>query len=684
MGKMRGSILSLLGLWLMASCAGSPSGAEIVELRQGWEYRWGDPLGRGLGLGARFHEPGASWSPFSLPGNPPGRGGRDQLWMRIRLPAGSFPDPVLYCQAIPIQVAVYLDGKAIYGYGDVTAASDQRVPGLPFHLIPLPPQAAGKTVTLRIQSSVTRIGIDGVPLLGSRAAIITHILQKDLDLIAMTCLFCFVGLGALLIFLARPEHRANFHMAGFAFTVAGYTIFWSQVKQLVLGSDTFWLHVWALSMLFMPVFVCGYHEQVFGAGPWSLIRRCKRIHLGYALAMLALISAFGLYFVLFLPLFLLMMASITMCYLVCLRAAVRGDPDARIVITCMTLLLGFGLFDACAGLGLIPWPGLYTHWGMALYLLSLGTIQARRFAQVYRNLQTYSAELESKNRALTELDRLKNEFFAKTTHELRTPLNAIINLPEIVRSRFTAYPVLSCTACGSLFQRTGAPEPNDTERCPDCQAPGSLASREVQHYEGDLGEIPDILQRIVDSGRSLLSIINNILQISEHEGKQGPLELKEFPLQELMDSVLELVRPLAEKKEIQLSLPKGLQGLTVRADFAKLGQALHNLCDNAIKFSPRASEVELRCQPEGDGIRISVHDQGIGISREHQDLIFESFRQVDEGATRKFGGVGLGLPVTKRIVEQHGGTITVDSQQGQGSTFTITLPRGENPPDESR
>ncbi len=285
-------------------------------------------------------------------------------------------------------------------------------------------------------------------------------------------------------------------------------------------------------------------------------------------------------------------------------------------------------------------------------------------ASLFRDLQ---GALEQARESV----RVKSEFLSKTTHELRTPLNAIINLPEMVKEKFSSLPVFCCTACGALFEREGAEDARD---CPSCQGRGTLRAEEHCHYAGDLQEVPEIQQIVVDSGRALLQIVNNIIELSDHEGKKSELKLTEFTLSKLIGNVLKLIKPLADKKEIRLSVPEVSAEATIRADWSKLRQALYNLLDNAIKFSPRKSEVVFCCDSTAEGICFSIQDQGIGISAADQQLVFESFRQIDEGSTRKFGGMGLGLAVTKSLVELHGGSVWVESELGHGSTFHLMLP----------
>ena len=184
-----------------------------------------------------------------------------------------------------------------------------------------------------------------------------------------------------------------------------------------------------------------------------------------------------------------------------------------------------------------------------------------------------------------------------------------------------------------------------------------------------------MMARISRSGEQLLQVVNNILEIAEIEDKRTTLTLGEVRPEELIGQVAELISPTARDKGIALLLMAEQSRSTIEADWAKLGHVLYNLLDNAIKFSPAGTTVEVGAKEEPGEVLLYVKDSGIGIAREHHELIFESFRQVDEGETRDYGGTGLGLSVARSLVELHGGRIWVESELGQGSTFYVELPR---------
>jgi signal transduction histidine kinase len=245
------------------------------------------------------------------------------------------------------------------------------------------------------------------------------------------------------------------------------------------------------------------------------------------------------------------------------------------------------------------------------------------------NLNRMNDELGRLYRQLESASRHKSEFLANMSHELRTPLNAIIGFSEVLQAR--------------MF--------------------GELNDKQAEY-----------VQDILSSGRHLLSLINDILDLSKVEAGRMELELATFNLPITLDTALALVRERATRHGIGLTLAvdEGLGDVT--GDERKVKQILLNLLSNAVKFTPDGGRITLEAAPADGCVEISVTDTGMGIATEDQDAIFEEFRQVGEDSTRKREGTGLGLTLTKKFVEMHGGRIWVKSQPGKGSTFTFTLP----------
>ena len=230
--------------------------------------------------------------------------------------------------------------------------------------------------------------------------------------------------------------------------------------------------------------------------------------------------------------------------------------------------------------------------------------------------------------------RHKSEFLANMSHELRTPLNAVIGFSEVLQER--------------MF--------------------GELNDKQAEY-----------VQDILASGRHLLSLINDILDLSKVEAGRMELELAPFHLPAALESALTLLRERATRHGVTLGLQVDERLAEFVGDERKIRQVVLNLLSNAVKFTPEGGRVEVRAVLEDAVVRISVTDTGAGIAPEDQAKIFEAFSQVGTDAARKHEGTGLGLTLTRRFVELHGGVISVESAVGKGSTFAFTLPVRPNP-----
>ena len=253
--------------------------------------------------------------------------------------------------------------------------------------------------------------------------------------------------------------------------------------------------------------------------------------------------------------------------------------------------------------------------------------QAVEMEQQTQELQQQAVELEAQQQQVEAASRLKSEFLSNMSHELRTPLNSVLSLSQLM-----------------LSNGIGAAGGEDKERV-------------------------EIIER---NGRHLLNLINDILDISKIEAGRMDLYVSSFAVAETVEAVVEAIRPTANEKGLSISVEVGDID-ELQTDQDKLKQILLNLMSNAQKFTEKG-EIGIKARQDGRSVVISVWDTGVGISEQALAHIFDEFRQADGSTTRQYGGTGLGLTISRRLGGLLGGRIDVESEEGQGSTFTLTLP----------
>ena len=256
-------------------------------------------------------------------------------------------------------------------------------------------------------------------------------------------------------------------------------------------------------------------------------------------------------------------------------------------------------------------------------------VKNRKLEAQSQELMKQEHELVAKTRELEVASKAKSEFLAHMSHELRTPLNVVIGFSELM----------------------------------------------LDGTVGELGEEPvKCLKDILNSGQHLLSLINDILDLSKIETGKMELKVSNVSLQNILDTLSNELMPIIHRRKqiFEVVIEDGLP--PVRADRNKIRQALLNLLSNSTKFTPDGGHLRVEAVRGNGWCRVSVIDDGIGIRKKHQKIIFEPFNQIDSPVLRELGGTGLGLAITKQIIEKHGDKIWVDSEYGKGSQFHFTLP----------
>lgn len=254
-------------------------------------------------------------------------------------------------------------------------------------------------------------------------------------------------------------------------------------------------------------------------------------------------------------------------------------------------------------------------------------------AQTSIHLETLrlNDELRKRYAELQELDRLKSTFLANMSHELRTPLNSILGFADVI----------------------------------------------LEELDGPLTKnMTNDLQLIQRNGQHLLHLINDVLDMAKITAGRMNLTLERFKVHEMFGEVMDITSSLADKKGLRLSIERDSdKKVEVKADRTRIKQVMINVLNNAVKFTEKG-RIRIRAERQGENVLITVRDKGIGIPPDRLETVFQEFTQVDSSTTRKTGGTGLGLPISRRLIEMHGGRMWAESTgvAGEGTTLFIELP----------
>jgi signal transduction histidine kinase len=252
-----------------------------------------------------------------------------------------------------------------------------------------------------------------------------------------------------------------------------------------------------------------------------------------------------------------------------------------------------------------------------------------KLRQANKQLDTKITELSERNIELFKANKLKSEFLANMSHEFRTPLNAILGFAEILREKSSE----------------------------------------------DITKSKRYAENIISSGRNLLNMINDLLELAKAEAGKIEVHIEKTSIPELCRGLVAFFSPLTEKNKIKVRLTVDENIPLIKTDSGKVQQILYNLLSNAVKFTPENGKVEIKAfMPDEQTVRVSVSDTGPGIAETDKEKIFEKFRQVDGSLTRNQSGTGLGLAISMELAKLLSGTIGLESMLGEGAAFWLDLP----------
>jgi signal transduction histidine kinase len=586
------------------------------------------PAPRALDQGWSRHlddAPADAWTPVELGARRAAESLHRSASFRVVLPAGDWDEPALFFGAIDTDFEATLDGAPL-ARSAAGSATGRVSLGAPWRLLRLPRDFAGKTLTLHATSeNPFELGPEPPVWLGARSDLLQAMLGQGLVRTLIGLLAFAMGLIGVGLFVVRPCDRFHLAFGLFALAQGVGTVAVAEAKQLVLDAPLFWWVALTAARLVAPVALLAFVELTAPTPrPW-LRRLWQAMAVGAVLVALALAVELRTYQVLWRAVNLEALLGLAVVLVVAGSDAFRRRIEAVLVLLGVLLFVGSSLHDSFAAVHLLsatpPWGPL----GLLGLLLGLGAVEVNRLTQVYRTLAGSVAELERKNALLTaaglELQaaiQVRDDFLSVASHELRTPVSALVLQMDLL-----AHPARAEKAKAAMQRQ---------------------------------------LER-------LQQLIFRLLDVSRIQGRRLVLDLEEVDLARIAREAVERTRE-AQEPHPAITF-EGEESLSGRWDRVRLEQVVVNLISNAIKYGEQ-KPVRVRVARGGLGAVLAVTDQGMGISDADQARIFQRFERAVNA--RNIAGLGLGLWITRAIVRELGGTVTLVSAPRAGSTFQVELP----------
>lgn len=672
----------------------------FVRLQHGWQYCLGDVPANEAGEPIlSFAETDCAWKETEA-ADPMFKDRGNFLWLRIRLPHRIWRDPAVIIHNVQMVAEVYFDGQLIYRSGEFDPAHRYKFSIYRWHLIPINSDYAGKFLYFRIYSNNPEfLGLQHV-YFGSQSGYIEHVfIAGDMSQLILGFVFASMGLISLIIFLVRRKttqrHAATFSFGLLTISAGLLLINGTQTKQLFFDVPVFWWYLNLFAILLFPVGVFAFAEQIFGRGPKSIIRRMWQIHLIYAVVavLLDLINV-SYFYVDTAPFGILFITNIAISMIYTTKRAIKGNLEARIFSAGFIIFGLCGLHDLLAVLDVFSTPTLLFQWGLLIFVIGLVYILERRFAKTHEQLQDYSKALEAKSHEL-ETSNLKLEEYSLTleqkvaarTEDLsrkNSELQDAIEKMQAMQQQLILSEKMA--SLGNLVAGVAHEVNNPVAAVNSAANVMELGLNKISAILQDVGLVDEVNgneqlkktfrlleqnNRVIVNGSQrvaqIVKSLRNFARLDEaelqkadlHQGIESTLAL----LHHQLKNKVEVIRDFGEIPEIDC-YPN------------ELNQVFMNLFVNASQAIKEKGSITIKTSAQDDDVFVQVSDTGSGIPPEKINKIF------DPGFTTKGVGVGtgLGLSISYNIIKKHQGEIRVESELGEGTTFTLRLPVHQTDP----
>ncbi len=647
-GLLYGILLSFL---LLLNCSGSKdqTGPEnILSLTNGWQYRLGDSPTDSTGhlLWLDIDIDTALWTPINRFNEIPTHKQSNSLWLRTQLPDCHCLSPGLFIGQVSQSMQVFLDNVLIYQFGEFASIDTDHFMGWQHHLIPLPANYIDRTLSIRIWSSGSDIGLEAPILLGPTHQIQSDMLKDDIDNIIIGSLILFFSLVFTLLFIL---FRRDTLFTKIALYLSAIGLFILNNTSLLFSMTNAPYLIFILDTLSMQtIAIAGYLtlEHIMVKKYKTIIRRFWQIHFIYLIITIIVLLSSGTIYIFKTLDFFIFMSSILMliCAFIIIKIRKLVSDEIKILLGGIVILYGSILIEMILFYNIVIKSGhtfdlTWLPYGALIFSASLVWLIIYRYIQTSKqkikaqkeNLE-YIIENEKLNNEMIreklesekwqELDKFKSRFLANISHEFRTPLTLIL---------------------------------------------GSARQLIAENHNDVVTERSRLQEK---SGNRLLQQINQLLDLSKLDAGKISLHIEEKDIIPLIKGIFHSFESYAEQQKIKMILDIKVEPAIICHDKEKMETILSNLISNAIKFTPANGQVKATVF-QNNYFEIQISDSGLGIPHEHLPYIFDRFYQADYNDQK---GTGIGLALTCELIKLHDGEIIVESELNKGSTFTVKLP----------
>ena len=663
---------------MIAPLSADATSPSPIDLDRGWQYRWGDsPLDPDGTPKWTYEDPSSSaWRDTEQTIDPPDRASREFLWLRIRLPDIPWRDPALFLTSVISAAEIYLDAQKIYATSPLEANAIDRYSESRWHLFRLPPNPGDRTLFFRIYAPGSpHIGLpllaDNRVLIGEQDALVSYVIRNSIDRFALGCLFVLVGLLSIDLFFHRWRQQTYHYLSFGAFAACAGLAFAasSELAQWVIPSPALRFNIAIVGVLFFPVGLFSFYEQIVESGHQRLLRRIWQIFLVYGVALL-LLQWLGI--VRFQLVFLMIWAFILAIgygvgFLCAIKGAFQENVQAKIFNIGFLVTILLGAHDLLFSFEIIPYWRWLSPWGVLFFILCLTHIIEQKNAADQEQLQSYSRELEEYSQTLEEKVDQRTRDLREKNRQLETTMRQLRETQEqlVLREKMASLGKLVAGVAHEINNPIGA-----VRSAADVTA--RAVERIVAAFDGDESRITRAVRIFADNNRILLQASERIARIVRSLREFAHLDEATFQDDVDVRAGIENALILLENQlDDRITVVRDLAAVPPISCYpSELNQVFMNLLENAAEAIDGSGAITVRTRSHETHIHIEIVDTGRGIPPERIERIF------DPGVTSKGTGVGtgLGLSTSYSIVQKHAGEIRVASKVEKGTTFTIILP----------